>query len=126
MKKILMFTLIVALFLLLMSCQSIDEFFTDKSKLQELSFLDEGRGYLIWQDKTYEVFGFVDPDSDLIDDLFGTIENEKYTRVYLCNGQKPEEWLIVLDSDLMGSYRLFKEASVTEIPEEFETYQLEP
>jgi len=92
--------------------------------LQELSFLDEERGCLIWQDKTYEVYGFVNPD--LIGDWFGTIENEKYMRVYPCDGQKPEEWLIVLDSDLMGSYRLFKETSVTEIPEGFETYQLEP
>lgn len=123
MKKILMFTLILALSLSLISCQSVDDFFTDKSKLQELSFLDEDYQYLIWGDKTYEPYGT--PDFSLIGDWFGTIEDQKYMRVYLCDGQNPEEWLIILYSDLMGSYMLFKEAFVVEIPEEFEACKLE-
>jgi len=124
MKKILMFILIISFSLVLTSCQAIDKFFTDKSKLQELSFTEEEGLYLILQDKEYEFYGSA--DSELIGDWFGTIENEEYMRVYLCDGQEPEEWIIVLDSTMMGTYTLYKEVSVTEIPEEFKAYKLEP
>lgn len=118
-----MFTLILALSLSFVSCRSIDEFFTDKSKLQELSFIEGDKLYLIFRETEYEFYGSI--DSKLIGDWFGMIENEKYMRVYRCEGQKPEEWLIVLDSTTMGTYTLYKEVSATVVPDGFETYKLE-
>lgn len=124
MKKILVFTLIIILSLTLVSCRPIDEFFTDKSKLEELSFIQgdgEKRDLLIWQDKEYEPYKTA--DSRLKGGWFGIIKNEEAMRVYFCNEQNPEEWLVVLGSTFMGGYVLYKEVSITEIPEEIEDYE---
>ena len=95
-------------------------FFGGKSKLQEMSFPDEEWSALLWQDKVYKSYGI--PDSGLIGGVFGKIENEKYVHVHLCNGQRPEEWLIIVQSGVMGWHALYKEESVTEIPEGFEAW----
>ena len=118
MKKILIAVLIIVLFLGFVFWKFDVGFFIGKPKLQEMSFTADGGATLIWQDRNYKPYGI--PDSVLIGDAFGKVKNEKYMRVYLCWDQDPEEWLILVYSTVMSEYMLYKEESVTEIPDGFE------
>lgn len=84
------------------------------------------KGTLTWGDKVYTPYTpFMDSNmsykvtNTYSKNLFGKIEGEKDTYVYRCEGQDPEKWLIFVREGIMRDQFLYKEKSVTEIPEAF-------
>lgn len=73
---------------------------------------------LTWSNKVYTSYGPI-PNDGVIGKWFGRVEGEDYSRIYACKNQQTEHWLIYLDSTVMGTYCLYKEKSVTDIPEDF-------
>ena len=75
---------------------------------------------LRWDGREYEEFASADlTDSEYRGRLFGLTGSPGSDLVYLAAGQKPEEWLIWSVAQPMGIMLLYKEKSVTEIPESF-------
>jgi len=73
---------------------------------------------LHWKGREYEEFVFADfTDSEYRSKLFGLTDKPGSDEVYLVVGEKPEEWLIWSVAQPMGIMLLYKEKSVTEIPE---------
>lgn len=123
MKKIVLLILIIKMSLILVSCRYIEDSFADKSKLQVLSLVEkEEHRVLIWQDKEFQFYK--NADGRLKGDSFGIIEKQNAMNVYTCIGQKPEEWLLLRISNIMGEYLLYKETSVTEIPEVIDDFEI--
>lgn len=116
MKRFAVCALTIAVLLSLCACRIVDEALTDKSKLASMELTDGGT--LLWGDKVYAFYGMI-PDDSVIGEWFGRIENQDYMRVYLCENQEPKKWLIVLDSTTMGTYALYKESAVTDIPDRY-------
>ena len=76
-------------------------------------------GTLQWNEYTYTEYGNINHDS-MLGKPFGHVD--RGIRVFLCEGQPPEEWLFVQHGRLMGYIVLYKENSVTEIPDGFEAW----
>ena len=76
---------------------------------------------LHWDGRGYEEFGInVNSNISMVGKLFGLTDMRGSSQVFLAVGQKPEEWLICQHGGtMMGFYVLYKEKSVTEIPEDF-------
>ena len=71
---------------------------------------------LHWKGHEYEQFG---RGEEYIGKLFGLTDRGGMDVVYLAVGQKPEEWLVWEQGGLMSWFDLYKEKSVTEIPDGF-------
>jgi hypothetical protein len=103
-------------------------FSANKIGLEQMSWSIEDRGLsqvLLWKDKRYTSYGRV--ENRMVGRHFGFIDGDKYrsTRVYICTGQETRDFLIVLDSTLMGSYSLYKNEALEIIPERFKAMSWE-
>jgi hypothetical protein len=129
MGKCVSFFLSVLLFFDFFGCAALRVKFAEKAGLEMMRAVmvnpvyDE-KGELLtcsfglhWDDREYEAFGFA--DNKHIGELFGLTINlgGGTDLVYLAAGEKPEEWLVWSIAQPMGFLALYKEKSVTEIPE---------
>jgi hypothetical protein len=115
--------IIISLLLFFCGCQTIEETFTNKANLEVMTITDDSNRDIMWNGMTFSAYGLA--NESLRGDWFGIIENEKYMRVYLCEGEDPNEWLIVIYSTSMGAYILYKEENVATIPVDFKTFEME-
>ncbi|MDR2646873.1 MAG: hypothetical protein LBB67_01940 [Oscillospiraceae bacterium] len=83
----------------------------------------DGFEVLTWKEKTYHQYVLLGGVSDLVGEKFAKVETEgrKSEAIFKIKGGYPvEQWVIHLDTNMMGCYTLYKEDGVTDIPAEFE------